>query len=58
MPTYRNTLAASAARGEAVALTLCGERSWQRYDAVPRSLWQRLVDRFKTVEAHTALSAL
>ncbi len=50
--------AAAAARSEPVALTLCGERGWQRYDAVPRSLWQRLGDRFKTVEPHTVLSAL
>ncbi|MDL2339179.1 MAG: hypothetical protein QFE16_15175, partial [Pseudomonadota bacterium] len=52
------TLAAAAVRGEPVALTLCGERSWQRYDAVPRSLWQRLGDRFKTIEPHTVLTAL
>ena len=51
-------LAAAAAQGEPVALTLCGERGWQRYDAVPRSLWQRLGDRFRTVEPHTTLTAL
>ncbi len=51
-------LAAEAARGGAMALTLCGERGWQRYDAVPRSLWQRLGERFKSIEPHTVLSAL
>lgn len=51
-------LAVAAARGGAMALTLCGERGWQRYDAVPRSLWQRLGERFKTTEPHTVLTAL
>lgn len=51
-------LAGHTARGEAVALTLCGERGWQRYDTVPRSLWQRLGERFKTAEPHAVLSAL
>ncbi|MDO9314024.1 MAG: hypothetical protein Q7T97_05715 [Burkholderiaceae bacterium] len=51
-------LAAAAARGESVTLTLCGERGWQRHDAMPRSIWQRLSDRFRTVEPHTLLSAL
>ncbi len=51
-------LAAQATHGHAIALTLCGERGWQRYDEVPRSLWQRLGDRFKHVEPHTVLSAL
>jgi hypothetical protein len=51
-------VAAAVARGESVALTLCGERGWQRYDAVPRSLWQRLGDRFKSIEPHTVLNAL
>lgn len=51
-------LAGAAARGGAMALTLCGERGWQRYDAVPRSLWQRLGDRFKTIEPHSVLTAL
>ena len=51
-------LAVAAARGGAMALTLCGERSWQRYDAVPRSLWQRLGERFKTTLPHAVLTAL
>lgn len=46
------------AQGEPVSITLCGERGWQRLDAAPRSLWQRLGDRFKTVEPHVLLSAL
>lgn len=51
-------LAAGAAAGDAVSLTLCGERGWQRYDAMPRSLWQRLGDRFKSTEPHAVLSGL
>jgi hypothetical protein len=51
-------LVARVARGEPVSITLCGERGWQRYEAVPRSLWQRLGDRFKTVELHVVMSAL
>ncbi len=31
-----------ARRGEAVALTLCGERQAQRFEPAPRTLWQRL----------------
>ncbi|MFM9914339.1 MAG: hypothetical protein ACKVOX_00920 [Rhizobacter sp.] len=52
------SLAAQAASDASVSLTLCGERGWQRHDAVPRSLWQRLGDRFRTVEPHTVLTAL
>lgn len=51
-------LVSRVARGEPLSITLCGERGWQRYDAAPRSLWQRLGDRFKTVEPHAVLSAL
>jgi len=35
-------LLASAERGEPAAVTLCGERSSQRFEARPRSMWQRL----------------
>jgi hypothetical protein len=35
-------LLAKAQRGEAVALTLCGERYAQRFEPAPRTLWQRL----------------
>ena len=41
------TLLPAAERGEGVALTLCGERSAQRFDAAPRSAWQKLGRRFK-----------
>ena len=49
-------LLALARRGEAVTLTLCGERSAARYALAPRSLWQRL--RATTVAAHDVLAAL
>ena len=51
-------LVAAADRGEEVSLTLCGERGWQHYDAMQRSLWQRLGDRFRTVDPHATLTAL
>ena len=51
-------LRARAARGEPVALTLCGERGWQRFDAAPRSLWQRLGARFHRTAPHALLEAL
>lgn len=51
-------LLARADRSEPVALTLCGERGWQRFDAVPRTLWQRLGQRFRRVEPHVLLEAL
>ena len=51
-------LLSRVAQGEPASITLCGERGWQRFDAAPRSLWQQLVDRFKTVEPHAVLSAL
>lgn len=35
-------LAARAAQGQAVQLTLCGERSAQRWASAPRSLWQKI----------------
>lgn len=49
-------LLALARRGEAVTLTLCGERTAARYSLAPRSLWQRL--RTTTVAAHDVLAAL
>ncbi len=51
-------LASRSARGDAVSLTLCGERGWQRHDAASRSLWRQLLDRFKTAQPHVVLSAL
>ena len=35
-------LLASAERGQPAALSLCGERSAQRFDALPQSAWARL----------------
>lgn len=51
-------LLARANRGEPVALTLCGERGWQRFDAAPRTLWQRLGQRFRRSEPHLLLETL
>jgi len=53
-----SVFADGAAQEGAVSLTLCGERGWQRYDALPRSRWQWFFDRFRTVEPHTVLEAL
>lgn len=53
-----SVFADGAADDGAVSLTLCGERGWQRYDALPRSRWQWFFDRFRTVEPHTVLEAL
>ena len=50
-------LAASRA-GDAVALTLCGDRSAHRFETAPQSLWRRLGSRFNPAEAHTVLEAL
>jgi len=49
-------LLAKARAGEAVTLTLCGERTAARYSLQPRSLWQRL--RPSAVAAHDVLAAL
>ena len=51
-------LLAAAHSGEAVSLTLCGERSAQRFDSAPRSTWRRLADRWRTNEPHSVLEAL
>ena len=51
-------LLASARRGTAVALTLCGERSAQRYESAPRSLWQRVKGQFRPVSARAVLESL
>ena len=51
-------LFAAARSGEAVSLTLCGERSAQRFDSAPRSAWRRLADRWRTNEPHRVLEAL
>lgn len=46
------------AKVQPATLTLCGERSAQRFDAVPRSLWQRFGERWKASPPHTVLEAL
>lgn len=40
-------LAARAAAGEAVRLTLCGERSALTWHSAPRGLWQRMTSQFR-----------
>jgi len=47
-----------ASRGEAVALTLCGERFAQRYETVSRSPWQKLSARWRSAAPATALEQL
>jgi hypothetical protein len=39
-------------------LTLCGERSAQRFENAPRALSQRLLARWRTAAPHTVLEAL
>jgi len=51
-------LLAAAQSGEAISLTLCGERSAQRFDSAARSAWRRLADRWRTNEPHAVLEAL
>lgn len=48
----------AAERGEAVALTLCGERQAQRFETVSRTPWQRLVSRWRTPDVAAVLEAL
>lgn len=45
-------------RGEAVTLTLCGERHAQRFEPAHRSLWQRLTGSGRGTPPHTVLEAL
>ena len=51
-------LAAVAQAHQPAALTLCGERHAQRYEARPPSAWQRLTQRFTHVAPHTVLEPL
>ena len=51
-------LRAAAANGQRVTLTLCGERSAQRFESLPRSLGQRLLGRWKAPAPHTILEGL
>lgn len=49
---------AEAERGGAVSLTLCGERSAQRFEAAPRSLWQKIGRRWSTNDPAVLLGEL
>lgn len=51
-------LADRAAAGEAVSLTLCGEHSAQRFDALPRGAWSRLTLPWRRTSAARLLHAL
>ena len=51
-------LRTAAEAGRAVTLTLCGERGAHRFEPAPQSWWQRMGQRWKSVEPHTALEAL
>lgn len=51
-------LLARAQRGEAATLTLCGERSAQRFENLPRSLRQRLAGRWNAAAPHHILTGL
>jgi hypothetical protein len=51
-------LLARAQRNETVALTLCGERSAQRFENLPRSLRQRLSGRWQAAAPHHILTQL
>jgi len=45
-------------RGEAVALTLCGERNAQRFEALPRSVWSRWIGGMRGASIAPVLEAL
>jgi hypothetical protein len=47
-----------AARGEAVSLTLSGDRAAQRFDSAQAPAWQRLLQRWRGVDAAHLLAAL
>lgn len=49
---------AQAQRGDALTLTLCGERSAQTFEARPQSLWRRLQQHWQTAETAGVLEAL
>jgi hypothetical protein len=48
----------AAREGEAVTLTLCGERSTLRLEARARPLWQRLASRWRRADAAGLLAGL
>jgi hypothetical protein len=51
-------LLAAVRSGRTCTLTLCGERSAQRFENAPRALSQRLLARWRTAAPHTVLEAL
>jgi len=51
-------LEASAARGDSLSLTLCGERKAQRFDNVRRGAWQRLTQGWRRVAPDAVLEPL
>ena len=51
-------LLAAAQRGTPATLTLCGDRSAQRFENLPRPFWQRLASRWRAPLPHTVLEAL
>ncbi|HEV7914732.1 MAG TPA: hypothetical protein VGP22_13285, partial [Albitalea sp.] len=51
-------LLAAANRGDAVALTLCGERHAQRFEPGERSAWQRLTRHWRAAPPQTMLESL
>ena len=48
----------TVAQGKPVSITLCGERSAQRFDSVSRSIWQRVAGHWQASAPHTVLEAL
>ena len=48
----------AADSGENVTLTLCGERSAQRFESIVPSAWKRLTQRWRSIAPHTVLEAL
>ena len=44
--------------GRPVDLTLCGERSAQRFESLPRTLWQRVARCWSAAAPHAVLEAL
>ncbi len=51
-------LESRAQQGEAVSLTLCGERRAQRFDALPQGAWARLTRRWRRIAALSVLESL
>jgi hypothetical protein len=51
-------LDARAARGEALSLTLCGERAAQRFETVRHGPWQRLTQRWRRIAVAPLLERL